>query len=120
MTTRIYQSLFSTENLEIKFIYKQGPKCKNRFLLPWSNSCAQGDGGTWSTSREHDAGQGAGSVEVVGWRAEGLTTGDAPGFGHQWRQARRRAPAASSRQGEEEDGGGLAAGEGEEQGLNQF
>ena len=36
------ESLFSTENLKIKFIYTQGPKCKNRFLLPWVLACAQG------------------------------------------------------------------------------
>jgi hypothetical protein len=34
---------------------------------------------------EHGVGHGGGSVDVAGWRAEGLATGDAPDFGQQRR-----------------------------------
>jgi hypothetical protein len=72
MATRIHRSLFliisKLKILELIKFTKLGTKSQNCLLLPWSNSCAQGDGG-------RRAGSMAPSREGVG-RAGARTCGE--------------------------------------------
>jgi hypothetical protein len=63
------ESLFSTENLKIKFINTQGPKCKTRILLPWVLACAQG-----GTQRQVEGNGRAGTGQTTRHNWDGAAT----------------------------------------------